>query len=221
MEKEGRQIWRKESLLFLLLVVISFAPIVWLFFAWYKIPGQVPLHYDAALRPNKISSRNWVWVVAIILATISLLLPILLQSKTLKNKTHGAIEFNGKEIILIGTGLCLAVVNLFFIVSTYRGTYLFEQYGFTLIGTLIGLVGLYGKYTESCHLSRSSGLQVTKREVRIHKLLFFKANFLCWSAGALIILSVLLPSSQLFPIFIGFLILLGASSAIYFLFQKR
>ncbi len=70
---------KNYTLVNIIMFVVALLPLGYLAIVWNALPPQVPVHFDAQMKPDRISNKSELWIMNSILAVASMLVYFLLQ----------------------------------------------------------------------------------------------------------------------------------------------
>src|SRR6476661_8471417 len=62
----------KKNLLTWIVVFVAFLPAVYLLLIWPSLPQTVPVHFGADMKPDRLGSKDELWLITGILAAVSI-----------------------------------------------------------------------------------------------------------------------------------------------------
>jgi len=207
---------KKNSWLSLLVVAIAVLPFLYLAFIWNSIPQTVALHFDIHMEPDRTGDKSSLWFVTGLVALVSIGLYFLLTNiSRFDPKQRKGI--NPSLMTKLGAGIVvfLAALNVIVINSSYRGAPAVEKFLFPLLGLLFAFIG---NYMNSIKPNYFAGFRLPwtlsddDNWRKTHQL-----GSKIWVAGGLLItiISVLLPATKFFPVFISLVVIMVIIPTVY------
>lgn len=134
---------KNSSLLNGLAFIVALLPVVYLAIVFRSLPEKVAVHFDSDLKPDEIKDKSELWIIAGILAIVSLLVYLLLQNIHRfdpKRRNAPSATFNK-----LGFGLVVffSALNVLIITSASANGFSFSRLLFPLIGLLFVFLGNY------------------------------------------------------------------------------
>jgi uncharacterized membrane protein len=207
---------KNQSLLNILMVLISLIPLIYIGITWSTIPEIIPVHYNSSFEPDKYDTKSHLLWPSFFIAGISILLYFLMRNISLLDpkrrfKPQSAI-FNK---IASGVLLFLTAINFIIVISACRGKDLIGNLLFPLIGLLMAFIGNYMNNIKPNYFA-GFRLPWTLSDDGNWRKTHHLASKL-WFAGGLIltVISLLLPFKVMLPIFIATVLIISIIPAIY------
>jgi uncharacterized membrane protein len=134
---------KKGIFLHVLAIVIALVPLIYLAIAWPTIPGQVPVHFNSKMEPDRIGSKNELAVVTAIISFVSVLLFILLRNlhrfdPKRRNRPSSSFSRLGLGLVVFMSSLSILII-----LSATNGAKLMESLLFPIMGLLFAFLGNY------------------------------------------------------------------------------
>ncbi len=108
---------------FLISLLFSFVPLIYMAYQWNYIPEIVPLHFDADFNPDRFGAKSELLWILIFVSCISILMTLLFKflpkidtKKNLENQ-RGILES-----IALGTSIFLTIISFYIIQSAISGS---------------------------------------------------------------------------------------------------
>ena len=133
---------QRNLLRHLAVVSIALVPAVYLMIKWDKIPGVVPVHFNASFEPDRYSPKNELWTIVGIMTGTSLLTYLLLE-----NLHKIDPKRKGKELPAVisklstGTAMFMSALCLLVILSCIGKEHLFDRFLLPMLGFLFAFLG--------------------------------------------------------------------------------
>lgn len=198
---------KKQITTAILVLVIASLPLIYLGYIWNSLPSQVPIHFDSNFKPDKIGDKSNLWLIAGMMAAISVIVYLLFQNIHLidpKRRAKHSSTFSKMSFIIV---IFVAAVN-FLILQSAKGNIQTFNLLFPLLGLLFAFLGNYfnnikPNYFAGYRLPWTLSSDDNWR--RTHQL---AAKLWFWGGLLFVIVSLLLPSGLLLPIFIAIMMIL-------------
>jgi uncharacterized membrane protein len=208
---------KKNILLFnALMVIIACVPLLYLAFMWNSIPDQVPIHFNSKMEPDRMGSKSDLLSITSFMAGVSLITLLLLQNihkfdPKRKNMPASSV------FLKVGAGLVifLAGLNMIIITASARGGDVLNHLLYPFLGILFAFLG---NYMHSIKPNYFVGFRLPwtlsdDENWRRTHLLGGKIWF--WAGVAFAIVSLLLPVTMIFPVFIVLLVIITLVPVVY------
>lgn len=133
-----------KNLSLLIVVLIAFAPLVYLAAIWSSIPDIVPVHFDSNFKPDRMDSKTTLWLGSGILSGVSILVYlIMLNIRKIDPKQKGqppSASFKRLAVVIV---VFIAALNMIIILSSVKNEELMKRVMFPLLGFMFAFIGNY------------------------------------------------------------------------------
>lgn len=197
---------KMQSLSNWMAILAALLPIVYLAFIWKDLPETVPVHYGLDLKPDKTGNKSSLWFLTGSLSAVSIgTYFMLINLHRIDPKRRGTPPSMRFEKLALGIVFFIAIISILLLASA-KGTILIQRFLFPVIGLLLAFIGnnlhtIKPNYFAGIRLpwTLSSDENWRKTHQMAGKL---------WFAGGLLIvvLSLLVPQTAVFPVFISLVI---------------
>lgn len=207
---------RNYTLINIIMFIIALLPLGYLALVWNELPHQVPVHFDAQMKPDKISDKSELWIMSGMLAGGSILVYFLLQKIYLfdpKRKNRAGIETFNK----LGAGLVIffAALNIVIIISAQKAGVNLENLMFPLIGLLFVFIGNYMPALKPNYFAGIRLPWTLSDDENWRKTHQLGGKIWFWGGLLFAILSLFLPRDAIFPVFITIILIMVLIPGIY------
>jgi uncharacterized membrane protein len=214
---------KKKTTIHLLVILVALVPLGYLGLVWEGLPPQVPVHFGADMKPDRIGKKEELWFVSSLLAVVSVGVYFLLNNlNRIDPKRQGNASSSTFNKLALGLVIFMAALNIIIITSA-RGDMDIQRFLFPLLG---GLFAFIGNYMNNIKPNYFAGIRLPwtlssdENWRRTHQL----AGKL-WFGGGLVIAiaGLVLPASVALPVFIGLMVVMVLIPATYsyWLFHKQ
>jgi len=200
----------------LVVLLIASAPLIYLAITWNNIPGQVALHFNAKLEPDRMGDKSELWLVALILTTVSFFVYLLLQNIHVvdpKRKTKDSSDTFSR--LAAGIVVFIAALGCIIIASAAKGSIVLNLFLFPLIGLMFAFIG---NYMHSIKPNYFAGLRLPwtlsddENWRKTHKL---AGKLWFWGGLVFAIVSLFIPANAVIWFFIPLMLILVLIPSIY------
>lgn len=133
-----------KNLSLLIVILIAIAPLVYLAAIWSSIPDIVPVHFDSNFKPDRLDSKNTLWLGCGILASASVLVYLALQNiRKIDPKQKGKSTSTSFKRLAIVIVVFMAAINIIIILSAVKSEELMKRVLFPLLGFMFAFIGNY------------------------------------------------------------------------------
>ncbi|HEY1022288.1 MAG TPA: SdpI family protein [Flavisolibacter sp.] len=206
---------KKNTAYLLVVIFLALTPIAYLAMVYDSLPQQVALHYGTDMKPDRFGDKKELWLVTILIATVSVVVYGLLTNiqhfDPKRRNSGGSTTFNR---LAFGLVVFMAALN-FVILASSRGDIDIQRVMFPLMGLLFAFIGNYMNHIKPNYFAGIRlpwTLSSDENWRRTHQL----AGKLWFAGGVLIaIAGLVLSSSVAFPFFIGALVIMVLIPVIY------
>ncbi|MDQ3551180.1 MAG: SdpI family protein [Bacteroidota bacterium] len=207
---------KNYTLVNIIMFVVALLPLGYLAIVWNALPPQVPVHFDAQMKPDRISNKSELWIMSSILAGASMLVYFLLQKIYLidpKRKNKTGIETFNK----LGAGLVIffAALNILIIISAQKAGVNLERLLFPLIGLLFVFLGNYMPALKPNYFAGIRLPWTLSDDENWRKTHQLGGKIWFWGGLVFSILSLFLPKEIILPIFITTVLIMILIPGIY------
>ena len=135
---------QKYSLLNFVMVLLALSPLVFLAIIWNRLPGIVPIHYDIHFTPDKMDSKNALWLLNGTLSFVSIITYFLLLNlhriDPKRRRQPPSLSFKRIAIVIV---VFITVLNFLILLSINNNIKLSQKLLLSLLGLLIAFMGNY------------------------------------------------------------------------------
>jgi uncharacterized membrane protein len=207
---------KNYTLVNVIMFIVALLPLGYLALVWNQLPPQVPVHFDAQMKPDRISDKSELWIMSGIMAGASLLVYFLLQKIYLfdpKRRNKAGIETFNK----LGAGLVIffAALNIVIIISAKTAGVNLENLLFPLIGLLFVFLGNYMPALKPNYFAGIRLPWTLSDDENWRKTHQLGGKIWFWGGLFFAILSMFLHREIIFPIFITIILIMVLIPAIY------
>ena len=124
-----------NSLFNWLIILLALSPLIYLASIWSSLPEIIPVHYYLNFKPDKMGSKDSMWIVTDILSAVSLLVYVLftniskLDPKQRKLPTSTA--FTRLAVVI---AVFVAIINFLILIAVKDNTKVMGRLLFPLLG---------------------------------------------------------------------------------------
>jgi len=205
-----------SSMMHWLTIMLTVSPLLYLAIIWQTIPDIVPVHYDIHFKPDKMDTKNNLWIIAATLSAGSILIYLLLLNvrkfDPKLRKLPPSATFTRLAIVIT---VFMTAMNFLIISSANNNIRLLDRVMWQLVGLLFAFIGNYlnnikPNYFAGLRLpwTLSSDHNWRKTHQLASKLWF-------WGGLSAAILSLIIPSPFSIIIFFTILIIMIIIPVIY------
>ncbi|MGE5519576.1 MAG: SdpI family protein [Candidatus Dadabacteria bacterium] len=199
-----------------IMLIIALFPLAYFLIQWNNIPATVPLHYNDHMQPDKIGTRSDMIIPVSILAVVSILVYLLLRNLQIFDPKRRTAPPSAVFIkFAYAVVFFLSLFNFIIVLSAIRGSNIIETFIFPAMGLMFAILGNY-MYNLKPNFFAGFRLPWTLSDDDNWRRTHHLASKL-WFAGGLllVILGLLLPGQNMFPFFIGIMIVITLIPTIY------
>jgi uncharacterized membrane protein len=207
---------KNYTLINIIMVIVALLPLAYLAMVFDMLPSQVPVHFDAQMKPDRISDKSELWIMSAMLAGGSILVYFLLQKIYLfdpKRSNKAGIETFNK----LGAGLVVffAALNIVIILSAKNAGVNLENFLFPLIGILLAFIGNYMPALKPNYFAGIRLPWTLSDDANWRKTHQLGGKLWFWGGLLFAIVSLFLPREIIFPVFITIILIMVLIPAIY------
>ena len=135
---------QKRSLINWVVILVILSPVVYLAIIWNSLPEIVPVHYNLNFKPDKMGSKDELWLLVGIISGVSLLVYFLLLNIRKFDPKQRKIPSSAVFTKLaFGIAVFLAIINFLILISIKQNSNIGGRALFPLLGLLIAFIGNY------------------------------------------------------------------------------
>lgn len=134
----------RSSLVNWVIIILALSPVIYLILIWSSLPGIVPVHYNLNFKPDKMDTKDHLWLLIGIISGISLLVYFLLLNihkfDPKQRRVSSSFVFTK---LAIGIVVFLTIINFLILISIKQNSKITEKSLFPLLGLLVAFIGNY------------------------------------------------------------------------------
>jgi uncharacterized membrane protein len=204
------------TLVNVIMFIVALLPLVYLALVWDQLPPQVPVHFDAQMKPDRISDKSELWIMSGMLAGGSILVYFLLQKIYLfdpKRRNKAGIETFNK----LGAGLVIffAALNVVIIISAQKTGVNLGNLLFPLLGLLFVFIGNYMPALKPNYFAGIRLPWTLSDDENWRKTHQLGGKIWFWGGLLFAIVSLFLSGEIILPVFITIILIMVLIPAIY------
>ena len=201
---------------FILVLLIIAAPVLYLAVIWGSIPDTVPLHYNLHMQPDKTGPKSSLFMVALLLAGVSLLAYLLMKNvhriDPLRYAKTSPAGFGRLALVIV---VFITILNLLIVVaSSSRG-----HHSLKLMQLVLGLLFVFiGNYLPSLKPNYFAGFRLPwtlSNENNWRQTHQLAGKLWFWGGLVLAIAGIFIPSEVWTPVFVASIIILSLIPCVY------
>jgi len=207
---------QRFSLLSLLMVVLAVSPIAFLAIIWNRLPEIVPVHYDIHFNPDKMDSKNALWLLNGTLSLVSIITYfLLLNLHRIDPKRRGqppSLSFKRIAIVVV---VFITVLNFLILLSVNNNIKLSQKLLLAFLGLLIAF---FGNYMNNLKPNYFAGIRLPwtlSSNYNWKKTHQFASKLWFWGGLLSVIITLLIPSIYTVQTFFALLSILIIIPIIY------
>lgn len=206
---------KRKPLLTWLVVLVALLPAVYLAIIWKTLPPIVPTHFGTDFKPDRMGSKDELWLVTAILAVVSVGIYFLLNNlERIDPKRKGMPPSTTFNKLAFGMVVFMAALNII-IIESAKGVLVIQSLLFPLLGLLLAFIGNYMNHIRPNYFAGIRlpwTLSSDENWRRTHEL----AGKL-WFAGGIVlaVASLVLLPPVIFPVFLGILVVIVLIPVVY------
>jgi uncharacterized membrane protein len=133
----------KKVLPTVVILLVATAPAAYLLFIWPSLPEIVPVHFGADLKPDRMGSKNELWMPVGIIAGLSVGVYFLMKNlHRIDPKRNDAAQASTFHKLGAGLVVFMAALN-FLIIRSAKGDGQWQNLLFPLLGVMCAFIGNY------------------------------------------------------------------------------
>jgi uncharacterized membrane protein len=203
---------RRSSLVNLLIVIVALSPLAFLAIIWNSLPEIVPVHYDIHFNPDKMDTKNTLWMVTGMLSLVSLLVYfLLLNLHRIDPRRRGQPPSLSFKRIAIVEVVFITALNFLILLSINHNIRLSQKWLFALLGLLMAVIGNYMNNLKPNYFAGFQLPWTLSSDYNWKKTHHVAGKIWFWGGLLLVIISLLLPSdfsTAIFFIILGVMIII-------------
>ena len=133
-----------NSLFNWLIILLALSPLIYLASIWSSLPGIIPVHYDLNFKPDKMGSKNSMWIWTAILSGVSLLVYFSLTNirkfDPKQRKLPPSSTFTRLAVVI---AVFVTILNFLILIAVKDNTKAMGKLLFPLLGLLFAFIGNY------------------------------------------------------------------------------
>lgn len=127
-----------------LVIIFALLPLIYLAAIWSSLPAIVPVHYNLNFKPDRMDSKDQLWLLTGIISGVSLLVYFLLLNihkfDPKQKRIPSSFVFSKLALVIV---VFLTAINFLILISLKEGSKITERSLFPLLGLLIAFIGNY------------------------------------------------------------------------------
>jgi len=207
---------RKQTVINLLIILITLSPAAFLLIVWKSIPLTFVTKFEFGNSFEKIQSRQDLLIAVLVLSVVTALLYLLMRNlRKIDPKVNESTPRSSFHKLGLIITLFLAILNYFFILSARNDWTINTRIATGFFGLLVALIGTYMNNLKPNYFA-GIRLPWTLNDPDNWKQTHRLAGKL-WFAGGIVLVfcSLILPEAFLRPVGIGLLVVLVVIPGIY------
>ena len=134
----------KSSMIHWLVILLALSPLLYLAIIWRSIPGIVPVHYDIHLKPDRMDSKNSLWIAAASISAISIFIYLLLLNvRKFDPKLRRIPPSATFTRLATGVAVFTTAMNFLILSSANNNIRLMDRAMWPLVGLMFAFIGNY------------------------------------------------------------------------------
>jgi len=133
-----------KSLVNWLVILFALLPLIYLAVIWNSLPAIVPVHYNLNFKPDRMDTKDQLWLLTGIISGVSLLVYFLLLNihkfDPKQRRAPSSFVFTKLASVIV---VFLAIINFLILISIKQNSRITERSLFPLLGLLIAFIGNY------------------------------------------------------------------------------
>ena len=206
---------KKSPLITWIVILVALLPAAYLGIVGNELPKNVPVHFGADMKPDRIGDKDELWLVTGILAIVSIGVYFLLNNLyRIDPKQKGKPRLSIFNKLAAGIVVFISALN-FIIILSAKGTMAMQNLLFPLLGLLFAFIG---NYMHTIRPNYFAGLRLPwtlssdDNWRKTHQL----AGKLWFAGGMLIaVVSLFLSPTAMLPLFIVLIVVMTIIPTIY------
>lgn len=207
---------KKSPLQTAILLFIALSPFAYLAIIWNTVPDIVNLHFNGSMEPDRVGSKNELWLSSGILAVVSIAVYFLLKNiHRIDPKRAGTVPSDTFNKLATGLLVFMTALNFMIIISSIKGAVVLKNFMFPLLGVLFAFIGNYMNNVKPNYFA-GFRLPWTLSDDDNWRKTHHLAGKLWFAGGILIALAgFLIPLKIMLPVFIAVTLVISIIPAIY------
>lgn len=198
-----------------IVLLVALLPLAYLAFLWNHLPQSVPTHFGPDLKPDRIGSKDELWLVTGLLSLVSIGLYFLLGNlNRIDPKRKGQAPSGTFRKLAWGLVIFLSALS-FLILESARGSLAIQNLLFPILGLLFAFIGNYMNHLRPNYfagLRLPWTLSSDENWRRTHEL----AGKLWFAGGlAIAVAGIFLAPKIIFPVFISVIVIITLIPVVY------
>jgi uncharacterized membrane protein len=202
----------RHSLVNLLIVILAVSPLAFLAVIWNKLPEIVPVHYDIHFNPDKMDTKNMLWMANGMLSLVSLLVYFLLLNlhriDPKRRRQPPSLSFKRIAIVVV---VFITTLNFLMLLSINNNIKLSQKLLFALLGLLMAFMGNYMNNLKPNYFAGFRVPWTLSSDYNWKKTHHLAGKIWFWGGLLLVITTLLIPSVysvQVFFTLLGIMIII-------------
>lgn len=127
-----------------LVIILALSPLLYLAIIWNSLPAIVPVHFNLEFKPDKMGSKDTLWVLTGILSGVSLLIYFLLTNlRRFDPKQRNVAPSSTFKRLALVVAVFITLLNFLFLIAAKENTAIMSRLLFPLMGLFIAFIGNY------------------------------------------------------------------------------